>query len=1415
MLPRRRKRQSTSESASTTTPGSDFSSDDGNSEDDNHDENNEKEQIGGRGCPIKNLFHSESEVIKFIDTLYEKDLEAQREFIEELPGNIRENANFKRENRSDSFALEITLSTLKHSFWKLETFKNHIGNMDEEAQKSVGVLQFGEILVAACSSSIGQMFASPVEAQTPGALKSEILDLLKKETLQSYATIVVFVVNFFQTGALLEFLEADRSRVRLLRASYSVEDNCCIVDGKRKLFPQIEHGELASENGKFFGIQVTNERFKDMIQKRMNALNNALVREDLHFQFHLRSHAILSLVDDSLGANIIGGFHHPAANLYENVEHTYGELVYEKTNFDVLETPELSDCGIKNRPTIKRPTIDENRESTAIAKATAKFTAYLNLVTMKQVKDEFLLNDNQIKVAQRMFYEVTRENFASIVNPEPCRSGKTRVTVLVILCLLEWIFIGANKDGRILKILIISPLTATDAFRETFTSFNQYFHSLQAIKTLCTSTQPENAAKNSIIFVTLQNVTSKYKSKKFVLVVVDECHEVYTKSQQKPSENNKEKIIDVVRNICNDSLLRIFMSGTIITNGFCDVYWLAGLMGFDVGEYDIFYQNFSVVISRLFLTDAMKSRNAAHYRLQALQQFDKLYEAFLHCIKRVQTPLPTNRFFTFVFRKNDVTRDGDDGGRKYITDEAVDDHDDASSDKTNKYGSDDDLENVADDIVERGGGGGGGEGGGGEGEQPTNDYDCDRALTHIFQSDSYFRNNFLTMFLKRLHAIAPFAMKHHVENSIHAIEDFLSKGGVSENLQEMARNRLQIFQGVLNNCSTMLLENSLSATIRVNIVIDKILHFVDVRKVKVVVTCDSVELLHAFAQNLKEKSETLQKHGESILFLTSEDAPCTKDRNDIIDQFRTDEQSRVLFASQIGSAGVSFAPASVLFKLDVGYKTHLEEQSSYRCSRLPNPDDANNDDNAEENCHEIVVTSIDGSTRVFRNELYAGLNNLSGAGRGDGSSYTTIVRNAKNLTLMNQATRQINGTDAYDIQLEYMKNFYAKCVQLNARLLTEEQNNGETMAILRMDEEQFLEAISATPMPCGAKKKIQIKSNGGGDDCVGGGRGGRGGGGGGGGGSGGGSRGGGFPKMEVSEVSGLGYTMPYSNAEKTVENSLVRVLDSIETNWDSGNEISRESIKNAIETHNAEAASVAAYEISQIQQQDGTDAMMKKNFKELAAGDYPLKCEYKSNVWENWQENIPSCSRHDRTSGNMFHKPQVNSKMMIGIACEQTALLALCKEKNLKIVREYGGFSFMHQKYNVSYSPDAVVYSETDKKLYVVEIKTSSKLTSSALLGINQRVQSGRTQLQLGMRLLNICQSGILVDFVLDKITKRQSMRIEYFDIDSKVYTRGTRRIEKDPQEWFKVCHEMTNDKAFTGKEKIENWRLNLDGSNL
>ena len=61
---------------------------------------------------------------------------------------------------------------------------------------------------------------------------------------------------------------------------------------------------------------------------------------------------------------------------------------------------------------------------------------------------------------------------------------------------------------------------------------------------------------------------------------------------------------------------------------------------------------------------------------------------------------------------------------------------------------------------------------------------------------------------------------------------------------------------------------------------------------------------------------------------------------------------------------------------------------------------------------------------------------------------------------------------------------------------------------------------------------------------------------------------------------------------------------------------------------------------------------LKENFKKLADHGYPLKCKHKSEVWENWRKNIASASRHDKTKLTMFEEPTVNSRMMIGVACE-------------------------------------------------------------------------------------------------------------------------------------------------------------------
>ena len=175
--------------------GSNFISDDVDGEDGNHDDNNDDDDNDNdndnaiRVCPLKNLFVSKSEVGQLLETLKKIDTDAQQDFNNELLGEIK--AVYDRSTRdqnakkSDSFVLEISINTFEHSVCDLQTFQDRIKVMDETAQEFVGVLQFSVVLVAACSSSIGQMFDSSEEAQTLGVLKSEILDMLKKETIST------------------------------------------------------------------------------------------------------------------------------------------------------------------------------------------------------------------------------------------------------------------------------------------------------------------------------------------------------------------------------------------------------------------------------------------------------------------------------------------------------------------------------------------------------------------------------------------------------------------------------------------------------------------------------------------------------------------------------------------------------------------------------------------------------------------------------------------------------------------------------------------------------------------------------------------------------------------------------------------------------------------------------------------------------------------------------------------------------------------------------------------------------------------------------------------------------------------------------------------------------------------------------
>ena len=111
--------------------GSNFISDTIDMEDDNHDDNNdddisneEEEQV--RDCPLKKLSVSKSNVTHFLKTLKEIDLEAQKDFINELPGKIKNDFHstcVQNANKSDSFVLEISINTFEHRYVICKLFR--------------------------------------------------------------------------------------------------------------------------------------------------------------------------------------------------------------------------------------------------------------------------------------------------------------------------------------------------------------------------------------------------------------------------------------------------------------------------------------------------------------------------------------------------------------------------------------------------------------------------------------------------------------------------------------------------------------------------------------------------------------------------------------------------------------------------------------------------------------------------------------------------------------------------------------------------------------------------------------------------------------------------------------------------------------------------------------------------------------------------------------------------------------------------------------------------------------------------------------------------------------------------------------------------------------------------------------------
>ena len=192
---------------------------------------------------------------------------------------------------------------------------------EEKPGKKHGVLEFVEVLSAACSSEPGELFDSSEQAPTIRALECDLLETLPESTWDDYDEIAVVVLEFFQTGGVLKFLQKNWDLVPFIRAT------------KEGNFPQGDHSMVDSRGrGTFFGIGTTSVEYENLVKQCMESLCS--LSEATGTEMHLRSMRIANvckMFGIAPGAKIITGLHHPVTRMFSGFDRiSYGAKVYDK-----------------------------------------------------------------------------------------------------------------------------------------------------------------------------------------------------------------------------------------------------------------------------------------------------------------------------------------------------------------------------------------------------------------------------------------------------------------------------------------------------------------------------------------------------------------------------------------------------------------------------------------------------------------------------------------------------------------------------------------------------------------------------------------------------------------------------------------------------------------------------------------------------------------------------------------------------------------------------------------------------------------------------------------------------------------------------------------------------------------------------
>jgi hypothetical protein len=202
--------------------------------------------------------------------------------------------------------------------------------------------------------------------------------------------------------------------------------------------------------------------------------------------------------------------------------------------------------------------------------------------------------------------------------------------------------------------------------------------------------------------------------------------------------------------------------------------------------------------------------------------------------------------------------------------------------------------------------------------------------------------------------------------------------------------------------------------------------------------------------------------------------------------------------------------------------------------------------------------------------------------------------------------------------------------------------------------------------------------------------------------------------------------------------------------------------------------------------------------------DDALIFDTRSEVGDKMKTYYASASRHSCLQDNMFNvgdsgsTPDMIKDDTIDQYWESVSLHLLLQSTGLKVITGLREKSVFGEKWNVFASLDTILYSEKDKRIILVEIRSAVRSRDGVLDPNRQAMEGGKRQLLYAMEIMNI-ERGILCDFGFDDSSERATLGYTYYSsaesivsISSRANRKSIFNLGQEPSVWVKRWHEIS-----------------------